>query len=144
MTLLALVDWLHVVTSGTDAQLSHAAFCFFCMSCRHKVLLATSQLQRIAKGLEDAAAGRYKRQIDPSTATQQQQGSSAEAASSSAQVQAALAKAADRQSQLVAVLQQLRQQHPELQEQLEGVLAHAAAAETWLGSEGGAAAVVAH
>lgn len=110
------------------------------------MLLSTSQLQRIAKGLKDAAAGRYKRQIDPSAAAKQQQqdGSTAEAASSSAQTQAALAKAADRQLQLVAVLQQLRQQAPELQEQLDGVLAHAAAAETWLGSEGGAAAVAAH
>jgi hypothetical protein len=106
------------------------------------VLLSTSQLQRIAKGLEEAAAGRYKRQIDPKQ--QQQDGSTAEAASSSVQTQAALAKAADRQSQLVAVLQQLRQQEPELQEQLDGVLAHAAAAETWLGSEGSTAAVAAH
>jgi hypothetical protein len=111
------------------------------------VLLSTSQLQRIAKGLEDAAAGRYKRQIDPSTAAGQQQqqqgGTDAAAASSGAQLQAAFVKAADRQAQLVAVLQQLRQQAPELQEQLDGVLAHAAAAETWLGSEGGAA-VTAH
>jgi hypothetical protein len=104
------------------------------------VLLSTSQLQRIAKGLEDAAAGRYKRQIDPSTAAGQQQqgGTDAAAASSGAQLQAAFVKAAHRQAQLVAVLQQLRQQAPELQEQLDGVLAHAAAAETWLGSEGGA------
>jgi hypothetical protein len=110
------------------------------------VLLSTSQLQRIAKGLEDAAAGRYKRQIDPSTAAGQQQqqgGSDAAAASSSAQLQAAFVKAADRQAQLVAVLQQLRQQAPELQEQLDGVLAHAAAAETWLGNESGAT-VTAH
>jgi murein L,D-transpeptidase YcbB/YkuD len=104
------------------------------------VLLSTSQLQRIAKGLEDAAAGRYKRQVDASLAAgQQQQGADAGAASSAAQLQAALVKAADRQTQLVAVLQQLRQQAPELQEQFDGVLVHAAAAETWLGNEGRAA-----
>ncbi|KAF6257749.1 hypothetical protein COO60DRAFT_1639651 [Scenedesmus sp. NREL 46B-D3] len=109
---------------------------------------AASQLQRIAKGLEDAAAGRYKRQVEASTAAGQQQqgGTDAGAASSSAQLQAAFVRASDRQAQLVAVLQQLRQQAPDLQEQFNGVLAHAAAAETWLETDGlsSGAAVAAH
>lgn len=106
-----------------------------CCPCRHKVLLSTSQLQRIAKHYEDAAAGRYKRQVDTSSSGQPQQPGDAEAAGGGSQqlLQAELSKAAEKQSRLVDVLMGLQQLFPALQEDLEGVLAHAAAAEAWMG-----------
>lgn len=102
--------------------------------CRQQHLLATSQLQNMAKLLEDAASGKYKRAVDPS--------STAAATSSSAApdtkqaVVAELAKAAAKQAKLVDILHSLQQQVPELQDDLGRVLLHASATSVWLQPQG--------
>lgn len=124
--------------------------------CRQQHLLATSQLQSMAKLLEDAAAGRYKRAViatSSSSTTPTSAAATAAAASDSGTAPAAsqadttnqqqqpsssvvvateLYKAAARQSRLVEVLQQLQQQDPSLSGELGRVMLHAAATTAWL------------
>jgi hypothetical protein len=124
----------------------------WCIICRQQHLLATSQLQNMAKLLEDAASGRYKRAVDPSASTAAAATSSSDethaaspgtSSSSSAQdskqvVLAELSKAAAKQAKLVNILQGLQQQVPDLQDDLGRVLLHAAATSMWLQPEAAA------
>lgn len=102
------------------------------------MLLATTQLQQIAKLYEDAAAGKYKRQTDPQAAV--------EGAAAATQLPQELGKAADKHAKLVEVIQMIQEQAPMLHEELDRVLAHAAAASSWLQSTNitAAAGVTAH
>jgi hypothetical protein len=114
------------------------------VACRQQHLLATSQLQNMAKLLEDAAAGRYKRAVDPATAaaaaatgdSANEPGSGGEAAAalpdSKQLVLAELSKASQKQAKLVEVLQGLQAQVPGMQDDLHRVLLHAAATTAWL------------
>jgi hypothetical protein len=106
----------------------------------------------MARLLEDAAAGRYKRAIDPtaaaaatasasgtSTATDAAAADPAADAAAAAQpldskqvVASELAKAAAKQARLIEVLQGLQDQVPELHDELGRVLLHARATEAWL------------
>ena len=118
----------------------------WCTTCRQQHLLATSQLQNMAKLLEDAASGRYKRAVDPATSTAAaapSSGDGPEAAAAGASssnsppdskqaVLAELSKAAAKQAKLVDILQGLQQQVPQLQDDLGRVLLHAAATSMWL------------
>eukprot|EP00879_Flechtneria_rotunda_P022980 GHRR01024289.1.p1 GENE.GHRR01024289.1~~GHRR01024289.1.p1 ORF type:complete len:288 (+),score=165.84 GHRR01024289.1:3270-4133(+) len=109
---------------------------------KYQLLLSTSHLQRVAKHYEHAAAGKYKRQVDTSAA-------SGDPAAAAAQIQGELAKASSKQSRLIEVLQGLQERVPELHDELDKVLAHAAAAATSratavASSNNAAAAVLAH
>lgn len=117
----------------------------WCIVCRQQHLLATSQLQNMAKLLEDAASGRYKRAVDPSASTAaaptNSDGPDAASAGTSSSTSASdskqvvlteLTKAAAKQAKLVDILQGLQQQVPELQDDLGRVLLHAAATSMWL------------
>jgi len=117
--------------------------------CRQQHLLATTQLQSMARLMEDAAAGRYKRAVDTSgTAAAASAGPSqpaTEAASAAPtandtkqRVQAELSKAAAKQGKLVDLIQDLQRQVPSLHDELSRVLLHAAAAQTWLPSQAAA------
>lgn len=81
-------------------------------------------MQQITKYYEEAAAGKYKRQVDPATAT----------GPAVTQVQQELAKATDKQDKLVQLIRVLQEQAPMLHEELDRVAAHAAAASSWLRS----------
>lgn len=127
------------VRLAIDALVVHA--------CRQQHLLATSQLQSMAKLLEDAAAGRYKRAVDPATAAaaaavaSMSEGgadpAAADAATAAAPdskqlVLAELTKTSTKHHKLVEVLQGLQQQMPSLQDDLSKVLLHAATTSAWL------------
>lgn len=99
--------------------------------CRYQVLLATSQLQHIAKLYEDAAGGKYKRQVEPQAAD-------------GVAVGQELTKAAEKHARLVEVIQMVQEQAPMLHEELDRILAHAAAASSWMQGGGAAGGVVAH
>jgi NADH:ubiquinone oxidoreductase subunit E len=88
-------------------------------------------MQHMAKAYEDAATGRYRYQINPAASE-----ASEAAGHQQQQVQAELAKAVDRQSRLLEVLQQLQKQAPSLHAELDRVMAHAVAASSWLNSRG--------
>lgn len=104
--------------------------------CRYQVLLATSQLQRIAKRYEDAAAGKYKPQSDAQTGG---------GTPASDQLQHELTKAVEKHEKLVGVVQVLQEQAPMLHEELDRVLAHAQAASSWLqGQKTSSDGVLAH
>lgn len=114
------------------------------LRCRQQHLLATSQLQNIAKLLEDAAAGRYKRAVDTASAAaaaaassgadadQQSAPAGGPASDSKQLVLAELGKASNKQAKLVELLQDLQQQTPGLHDELQRVLLHAAATSAWL------------
>jgi len=88
----------------------------------------------MAKAYEDAATGRYRYQINPAAS---EAAEAVEAAGhQQQQVQVELAKAVDRQSRLLEVLQQLQKQAPSLHAELDRVMAHAVAASSWLNSRG--------
>jgi hypothetical protein len=98
----------------------------------------------MAKLLEDAAAGRYKRAVDPAAAaaTSSEGGAEAAAAPDSKQlVLAELSKASAKHDKLVEVLRGLQQQLPSLQDDFSKVLLHAAATSAWLQSTAAGAAV---
>lgn len=119
-----------------------------CCPCRQQHLLATSQLQNMAKLWEDAAAGRYKRSVDPAAAaaaaaaasavSASESGARGEAAAAAAPgsskqlVLAELSKASQKQAKLVEALQGLQAQVPGMQDDLHRVLLHAAATTAWL------------
>lgn len=117
-----------------------------CCPCRQRHLLATFQLQNMAKLLEDAAAGRYKRAVDPAASaaaaaaavSASESGAGGEAAaaapagSSKQLVLSELSKASQKQAKLVEVLHSLQAQVPGMQDDLHRVLLHAAATTAWL------------
>lgn len=104
--------------------------CLRARPCRQQALLATSQLQGLAKLLEDAAAGKLARAARP--------GSSGGAGGAQEQPQqdktaaTELARAAERQAQLVALVRGVQESAPGLSSELDRVLAHAAATAAWL------------
>ncbi|KAF8063043.1 CCDC40 [Scenedesmus sp. PABB004] len=91
---------------------------------RHTVLLSTTQLQRMAKALEDVAAGRHKR--------------GGEGAPGGAALADELSRTADKQARLAAALRGLQDSCPALHEELGRIAAHAAAAAAWLPGGAGA------
>lgn len=90
----------------------------------------------MAKAYEDAATGRYRYQINPPAAEAAEAQAEPQQQQQQQQLQVELAKAVDRQSRLLEVLQELQAQAPSLHAELERVMAHAVAANSWLTSRG--------